>query len=307
MLWIELKMKELLSNWNLENSTIEILHPTVLKVTSHNNTYYLKNRKHSSFTERMEEFRITRYLVNNGFPAETPLLTKHEEAFIAMGEGYHSLYASFEGASPMSSKVMDSAQFFSLGENLAWYHFILNACPIKENTVIWDVYGNLKSWLSVNIHGLNDWAGRVYEVIAPCEALFGGLPLQLVHSDVHLRNVLWDEEGIISGLIDFEKVRQSPRVADIAYLITSILRDSAMDGQFVFPSRKINRLLNGYTSRQHLSDAEVICLPPLIIVFLLQYTLYYSRQGLEQEAACYVRRINDLVGKTEFEEIVTDI
>jgi Ser/Thr protein kinase RdoA (MazF antagonist) len=307
MLWIELKMKALLSNWNLENSTIEIHHPTVFKVTSQNNTYYLKNRKHSSFTERMEEFRITRYLVNNGFPAETPLLTKNEEAFIAIGEGYYSLYASFEGTLPMSSREMNSAHFFSLGENLAWFHFILDACPLKENTAVWDVYGNLKSWLSVNIHGLNDWAGRVYEVIEPCETLFGGLPGQLVHSDVHLRNFLWNEDGIINGLIDFERVRQSPRVADIAYLITSILRDSAMDGEFELPSKKVNGLLNGYISRQQLSDAELISLPPLVIVFLLQYTFYYSRQGLEKEAACYVRRINDLVGKTGFKKIVPDL
>jgi Ser/Thr protein kinase RdoA (MazF antagonist) len=96
-------------------------------------------------------------------------------------------------------------------------------------------------------------------------------------------------------------------VADIAYLITSILRDSAMDGEFELPSKKINLLLNGYISRQQLSDAELRSLPPLVLVFLLQYTLYYSRQGLEQEAACNVRRINDLVGKTGFKKTVIDI
>jgi Ser/Thr protein kinase RdoA (MazF antagonist) len=307
MLWIELKMKELLSNWNLEKSTIETYHHTVFKITSQNNTYYLKNRKHSSFTERKEEYRITRYLVNKGFPAETPLLTRYGDSFIVKDEGCYSLYASFEGASPVSTRMMNSEQFFLLGEYLGWFHLTLNACPIKENTAVWDVYGHLKSWLSVYIPGLNDWAGRVYEVIEPYKALYGGLPGQLVHSDVHLRNFLWNENGIITGLIDFERVRQSPRVADIAYLITSIVRDSAMDGDFELPSKKINRLLNGYISRQQLSDAELISLPPLVIVFLLQYTFYYSRQGLEKEAACYVRRINDLVGKTEFKKIVTDL
>jgi Ser/Thr protein kinase RdoA (MazF antagonist) len=306
MLWNDLKMKDLLSNWNLDNSTIETYHPSVFKVTSQNNTYFLKYRKHSSFTERMEEYRITRYLVNKGFPAETPLLTRNGDAFIVTGEGCYSLYTSFEGSSPMSSRMMNSEQFFSLGENLASLHLTLNMCPLKESTAVWDVYGNLKSWLSVYIPGLNDWAGRVYEVIESCETLYGGLPGQLVHSDVHLHNFLWNEDGIITGLIDFERVRQSPRVADIAYLITSILRESAMDREFELRFKKINPLLNGYISRQQLSDGELISLPPLVIVFLLQYTLYYSHQGLEKEAACYVRRINDLVGKTGFNKIVTD-
>lgn len=305
MMWNEMKMKDLLKNWDLGKINIMSHQSNILTFISEGDAFYLKRRKRTSLCERLEEYLITQYLVGNGIPVETPLLTKQGEVSIVTGGSCYSLYASLEGTSIPKSSMITSDQFFLLGKYLAGLHLTLEKYPHKKDTVLWDVYGNMKSWLSIPNPDLNAWAGRVYGEIEPYERVYNQLTLQLVHSDVHLGNFLW-HENVISGLVDFEKIREASRVGDIAYMITSILRDTSRKVDSSLFIEKIHLFLKGYSIKQPLSDTEIRSIPPLVILFLLQYTLYYSRQGLDQTVEWCVKKVDDLIADKKYLALLTD-
>ncbi|WP_175988137.1 phosphotransferase enzyme family protein [Bacillus sp. Marseille-Q1617] len=298
-------MIDLLPNWNLEKVNIISLQSNIMKVTSGGNTFYLKKRNGTSSTERLEEYLITQYLVRKGFPVETPLLTNKGEVFINSDESFYSLYASLDGTSFYNSSFVTSQHSFSLGVYLARFHQALERYPYKKETAVWNVYGYLKSWLSVPNPELNEWGKRVYAGIAQHERLYEQLPPQLVHSDLHLRNFLWQGQDI-SGLVDFERIRIAPRVADIAYLITSILRDTGRQSDPTHSLKKIHQILKGYTKNKKLRKREILSIPPLVILFFLQYTLFYSQRGHMKEVEYHVNKVDFMISDTRYLESLTD-
>jgi Ser/Thr protein kinase RdoA (MazF antagonist) len=300
----EYKMKTLLSNWGLNNAHIVSHHSNVWKVTKGNCTFYLKRRNQTSIIDRWEEFRVTQHLVGSGVVAETPILTKSEVPFIIIGDSFYSLYESLNGDS--LQKIITSDQCYSLGEYLGRLHQVLMTYPVREHTYVWDVFEHMEGWISKDQSELKEWAEKVYRSLVHAKADYVQMPHQLVHSDVHLGNFIWRENRII-GLVDFERIRRSPRIADVGYFITSLLRNTFMESDENELFKKINRFLKGYSWMEKLDEREIISLYPLIMVFLLQYTLFYSSNGFGKEASCMVKLVCDLSCRKEFMKSLTDL
>jgi Ser/Thr protein kinase RdoA (MazF antagonist) len=305
MIGNELKMKGILSHWNIGSAKLVKYRMNIIKITSQGSTFYLKERKGTSHWERMEEYRITQYLNKKGFNVETPLLNNHGEPYVEEEGCYFSLYASLEGTPLKGGEEYSREQLFRLGEYLSRFHFELNQYPFEKNTHVWDVYKYVKSWIFQSSPELSEWAVKVHGEISSYEVIYRQLPLQLVHSDAHLRNVLWRGDEIL-GLVDFERIRLSPRIADLAYMITSLLRNSGLTiGSHQFRSL-IRELIKGYTANQGLTDGEGALLPGVIILFLLQYTLYYSQQGCVKAAVYHKKSIDYLIGDKDYlEKLIT--
>jgi Ser/Thr protein kinase RdoA (MazF antagonist) len=302
----EYKMITLLSDWGLENAHILSRHTNALKLSAGNCTYYLKRRKQTCNFERWEEFRISQYIVENGLLAETPLLTKNGVPFIVKDDSYYSLYASLNGVSFQHLNTITLDQCFLLGQYLGSLHQGLLTYPVKDHIAVWDVFEHMKDWLSIDHSELNEWAVKVYTQLIPAEALYAQLPHQLIHSDVHLGNFVWGENKII-GLVDLERIRRSPRIADVGYFITVLLRNMYTEGRTGDLFNKINRFLKGYSWRQIVDEKEILSLYPLCMVFLLQYTLFYSSRGFVTEASSIKRMIGNLSGRKEFMKSLTDL
>jgi hydroxylysine kinase len=84
------------------------------------------------------------------------------------------------------------------------------------------------------------------------------LPGQAIHNDANPENILIDEDGEISGLIDFGDALKAPRIMDVA-IAASYLRASGED-----PLRFIEAFIHGYQQRSPLSDTELSLLFDLI-------------------------------------------
>ncbi|XXM74038.1 phosphotransferase enzyme family protein [Lysinibacillus sphaericus] len=276
----------------------------LMKFTSEGRTFYLKERKGTSSWERTEEYRITQFLIVNGVNVETPILNNRGEPYVKEGGSYYSLYASLEGEPLQVSIEGCCGQFIRLGEYLAGFHLALGKCPFEQSTQVWDLFNYFKSWISESNSELTEWAGKVYEEISSYEVTYKRLPLQLVHSDAHLRNVLWKGDEIL-GLVDFERIRQSPRIGDLAYIIASLLRysGSIIDLHHFF--RNIRELMRGYTLNLGISEEEASLLPHLVILILLQYTMYYSQQGYVKAAVFHKESIDYLMGDKDYVEALT--
>jgi 4-aminobutyrate aminotransferase-like enzyme/Ser/Thr protein kinase RdoA (MazF antagonist) len=99
--------------------------------------------------------------------------------------------------------------------------------------------------------------GRYEERVVPRWAF---LPAHVVHCDFTTDNVLFDEDGRVTGITDFGDISFSAQAGDLAIDVVSLLRGRPADDVF-----RVARIgVDGYQSRIPLEDEELDLLPDLV-------------------------------------------
>ncbi len=293
----------LLSHWGINSLHIrkEYISLNVVKVIEENKAYYLKRREHSSAEDREEEFFLTKYLLKKGFSVETPLVTESKQSYIKEGNVYYSLYASLNGFSPSSVQSISNSKMKSLGKLLASLHNALASYTSKEELREWDIILSLKKWekhqceTSIGI-GVNDVMGNLEEL----HFAYRGLSTQLIHSDFHLKNLLFTEDTI--GIIDFERLRIAPRIVEIAYFLVSLIRNFIKGVSYEECFQYMHTFMKGYTDINSFTKQERKLLPQLVLAFLLQYTFFYNQKGFTKKVKHTINCIECLQTHEDFYE-----
>jgi 4-aminobutyrate aminotransferase-like enzyme/Ser/Thr protein kinase RdoA (MazF antagonist) len=92
------------------------------------------------------------------------------------------------------------------------------------------------------------------------------LRAQVVHGDLNLDNVLLDERGLISGIVDFGDAVHTAQVADFAVALASLMRGREAEDVF-----RIGRIaIDGYSSRFPIEPEELELLGDLVATRLAQ-------------------------------------
>jgi len=124
---------------------------------------------------------------------------------------------------------------------------------------------------------------RYEEQVAP---LWPALPAQVVHGDMNLGNVLLDEHGFVSGIVDFGDSCHTAAVADLAVAIASLMRGRAVDDAF----RAARIAVDGYQSRAPLEQAELDVLADLVATRMAAIvTISAWRTARYPENAAYIQ------------------
>ncbi len=109
-----------------------------------------------------------------------------------------------------------------------------------------------------------------------------GLRAQVIHGDMSLENVLFDEDLQVSGIVDFGDMTHSPLVCDLAVAIADVLhgRADAIDAA--------EAIIGGYVSVTPLDDEEAGLLADLVAARLAaEVTITAWRLGLYPDNAAY--------------------
>src|SRR5581483_5888832 len=89
------------------------------------------------------------------------------------------------------------------------------------------------------------------------------LRAQVVHGDLNLDNVLLDERGFVSGILDFGDIVHTAQVADFAIGLASLMRGRPADDVF----RVARIAIDGYSP---LEPVELDVLGDLVLARLAQ-------------------------------------
>ena len=111
-----------------------------------------------------------------------------------------------------------------------------------------------------------------------------GLRAQVIHADMSLGNVLFDDGLRISGIVDFGDMTHAPLVFDLAVAIADVLyhRDDAIDAA--------EAMIAGYISVTPLEDGEAELLADLVAARLAMATTIITwRRGLHPDHASLTR------------------
>jgi len=116
------------------------------------------------------------------------------------------------------------------------------------------------------------------------------LRAQVVHGDLNLDNVLLDDRGRISAIVDFGDVGFSAQVADFAVGLASLVRGRPNDDVF----RAARLAIDGYQSRIPLEPLELELLGDLVAARLAAIvTISAWRVERYPENAAYIQAWDD--------------
>ena len=141
------------------------------------------------------------------------------------------------------------------------------------NDEFWDVQEELKR------------ISQLLEEVQTKKVLLEKLPHQLIHGDINCSNLLMDDKGKISAILDFEFVTQDLRAMEVAICLSELLHE--VEGQSI-PEFELflNSFCEGYRSKINLTHEEVELLPILILLRRLDVFIHFLdryQKGIETE------------------------
>jgi homoserine kinase type II len=105
------------------------------------------------------------------------------------------------------------------------------------------------------------------------------LPHQLVHGDINASNILVNEDGIVSAVLDFEFVTNDLRVMELAVCLSDFIQPSE---EATITWVKINSFLSGYGQSLKLTEAEIEAVPVLIQLRSLDVYIHFLGRYFDQ-------------------------
>jgi 4-aminobutyrate aminotransferase-like enzyme/aminoglycoside phosphotransferase (APT) family kinase protein len=158
--------------------------------------------------------------------------------------------------------------------------------PAADYEILWDIT-RLPELRPLLAH-ISDGARRVQaeRVVDRFEARVAlalpGLRAQVIHGDMGLSNVLYGNDLLVSGIVDFGDMTHAPLVCDLAAAIADVLhgRDDAIEAA--------DAMIGGYVSVTPLEDEEAALLADLVAARLAaEVTVIAWRRGLYPDNAAY--------------------
>ena len=246
-------------------------------------TFVLKsNEKQSEFDKSI---LVNRLLLSEGIPAIEYHMTRNDGPYVFHDNKYWCLMKKIRGEhlDPFDGDTKGNG--ILLGRAAAVIHKALKR--IEGKIEVWnnDFFTELSSWIVPELEksGTSFDCALMKRIFA-FEPVYRTLPRQIIHRDMHPRNLLY-EDGIFTGYLDFDLSQKNVRVFDLVYLGCGLLVDNYKDETRLNQWREIFAgILEGYAEQSPLSVDELNAIPVLFLFDEVLFTAYFFSIG-QPEAA----------------------
>lgn len=211
------------------------------------------------------------------------------------GANWVRMYDVMPGRTRSSATSLDDGAVVAWGETTARLGRSLRGYfhPTARRTMLWDVQHTLRCrpmLADIEDDGMRTVVARTFdrfeEVVAP---RWPTLRAQVVHGDLNLDNVLLDERGRVSGIIDFGDMSHSALAIDLVAVLDSLA--DGRGGQELFRAARL--LLDGYQRITPLEPGELEVLGELWAArcaVTIAISSWRAARGLEDPA--FAQRYN---------------
>jgi 4-aminobutyrate aminotransferase-like enzyme len=175
------------------------------------------------------------------------------------GEHWVRLYDILPGHSRIAATDLSDAALIAWGETTARLGQALRAFthPRARRTMLWDVQHALSSrGLLGDIrdpHARAVVAGVLDAFEARATPVWPLLRAQVAHTDLSVDNTLTDDDGFITGIIDFGDASHTALITELASVLDSVC--SGREGAELFRAARL--VLDGFQRRVPLEDLEL--------------------------------------------------
>lgn len=218
---MSVKIKSLLSKWNLQNENIAQIYSTVWQIGEN---YVMKVYNEPESLKR--NIMINVHLESMGIPVGKILCTAKGEQYIEDNGQYFFVAGKLQGSNIISLKFGEKVAK-EMGEIIARLHIAFRS--LEKSVELWNnrLLDEMNGWVRESFER-SDFMNVSREdfelVVKNLERSYEELPDGLIHRDVHLGNFLFDGRKF-SGYIDFDLSQKNIRVFDLCYFSLSILSE----------------------------------------------------------------------------------
>jgi len=184
---------------------------------------------------------------------------------ISLGNNCGFMYEFFEGKNYSQTKYKNNFELFGsiVGE------FTLTAKRISKPSLDSKYLKEeikLLEWFIPEIKDKKIFDNNVVEILQKSKYIANNelknlkFPSQIIHGDIHMDNVLYNEKNKSYLIIDIDGIRNRPRICDIVVIISYSLTKNKKNNVKVIKS-----IMEGYSSKVKLTKKEKTSLPFFMI------------------------------------------
>ncbi|WOO36750.1 phosphotransferase [Anaerocolumna sp. AGMB13020] len=267
-----LKIKELLKNWNIEGNLTWI----------NNNSWDVSDSYIIKCYNKQEELERSIVLLGalkeHGMPVAEIVPLKEGENYLEREGVYYLLTRKLPGSSIVNLREEPEQIYGRMGKVIGKLHIALR--ELEAFLDFWDnsLLFEMKGWIPETLRKA-DWkyiGSEAYEeTVNNLGAIYEELPRQLIHRDVHFGNFLF-EQGEFTGYIDFDLSQKNIRIFDIAYFLLGLLCDEnhyGADREKWFDL--VAWVIRGYEESIPLEEVEKTYLNTVMESIELLFTAYF--------------------------------
>jgi Ser/Thr protein kinase RdoA (MazF antagonist) len=242
------------------------------------NKYFIK--KYDSKIRLCESAALSDLLIQHNIKTARFIRTPGGEPYIETNGEYYCFMEKLKGGyfNPYNGNPYENGVF--LGTIVAELHAALKV--IGENFECYDAdyIQELNDWIMVRVNEHN--LSIPQEIIDYCysiESFYKTLPRQLIHRDLHLGNMLFDN-GNFTGFIDLDNSQKNARLHDICYFGVMLLTNKHENADNVAKWREIFKgILMGYQKKFVLTENELKALPHIFVMVELTFAAFFAQIG----------------------------
>lgn len=243
-----------------EQVTAEAIQPKVTKIIRNKQNYILKEK--GSIKQLMAETNVLNQLAQKGIRKQRLLKTRGNESYILQDDKYYCMYEYVEG-NVVEVKRVENLKVLSstIGSEVAKLHQALCSINHVDEFVERNLYNVIYDWAtpilksSEQVHP--ELIQTMYQLQKDFKDAITLLPMQLIHRDMHLSNLIFKGEEF-QGFIDFELMEVNVKIFDLCYCFTSILSELFSDEQLRSNWLYIVRnIFKGYHKQNPLTKEEI--------------------------------------------------
>lgn len=187
--------------------------------------------------------------------------------------GSEMYYAVFPRAGGRSPAELGPEQLKRVGRLLARLHQVGAARPFEHRLQLTpQTYGleNLRYMVDSGVitpELVPAYSAAVEALCGLCAPWFAAAPLQRVHGDAHLGNLLWRDEAL--AIVDFDDCVQAPRVQDLWLMV---------QGRDEEAQNRMQSLLAGYEELASFDRSTLRLIEPLRALRMVHYSAWIAHR-----------------------------
>jgi Ser/Thr protein kinase RdoA (MazF antagonist) len=282
---IIIMIEELLKEWNIECTPVQIYH----SAWNIDNSYVLKVYDNPNALQR--NIVMMKTLHEAGIPVPKIMKLPDGRDYLTYNGIMYVLTTKLNGKNIVNLNECDDIWFFEFGRILGKLHLAFQECAKSISYWNSSMLEEMQGWVRSNLLEFKPEYLKPEDIknsIDELSELYDDLPKQLIHRDVHLGNFLFDN-GVFSGYIDFDLSQSNIRIFDLCYFLLGILLEE--DNNRVEEEKWykiIQQVIRGYDSITTLSDIEknaIVCVMKNIELLFVAYFLGIGDEKLAKDSA----------------------
>jgi len=271
-------MNDILTNWNITNKKVEQIYSTAWTV---GDKYILKIG--DNFEWLQTNIKVIRALSKCNIPVATIVKTCDGLDYMVEGNSYYFLCEKIRGKHIVDIFSSDYINLsYNIGGIIAKLHIAFKHCENEIGCNDNNFYDEMTGWVmeTYKNKGITSVPDEILkECITELGNNYSKLERQLIHRDIHLENMLF-ENNELTGYIDFDLSQINARIFDICYmalglLIGNVNNDDKTEKWFEI----LQQLVRGYDSLIPLTDIEKSAIWNMMIAIEILFVAYFTNEN----------------------------